>query len=73
MAEAVRSILHDELLRRRLQERAARRLADFSWERTARAYRAVYRRAAGTPLSQEERALLRPEPRETEPVREPAT
>lgn len=72
MAEAVRSILHDEPLRRRLQERAARRLADFSWERTARAYRAVYRRAAGTPLSQEERALLRPEARETKSVREPA-
>jgi glycosyltransferase involved in cell wall biosynthesis len=71
-AEAMRRILHDEPLRRRLQERAARRLADVSWERTARAYRAVYRRAAGAPLTDEERALLAAPEREAKPVREPA-
>ncbi|MFB3817712.1 MAG: glycosyltransferase family 4 protein [Candidatus Methylomirabilales bacterium] len=73
LADAVRRILDDESLRRRLQERAARRLAEVSWERTARMYRAVYRQAAGAPLGEEERALLAgPDPRETQPLREPA-
>jgi glycosyltransferase involved in cell wall biosynthesis len=72
LADALRRILHDEPLRRRLQERAARRLADFSWERTARTYRAVYRQAAGAALGEDERALLAgPDPRPA-PAREPA-
>jgi hypothetical protein len=33
-------------------------LGDFSWERTAKAYRAVYRRAACRPLTDEDRWLL---------------
>lgn len=41
-----------------LRTRGTRRLADFSWERTARAYRATYRRAAGRRLDDEDRALL---------------
>ncbi len=44
--------------RTRLAARGRKRLRDFSWERTARAYRAVYRRAAGRQLSDEERDLL---------------
>jgi glycosyltransferase involved in cell wall biosynthesis len=41
-----------------LRERGALRLKAFSWERTAKAYRAVYRRAAGYPLSEEDNWLL---------------
>jgi glycosyltransferase involved in cell wall biosynthesis len=45
-------------LRDELRRRGARRLEDFSLERTARAYRAVYRRAAGRALGEEDRWLL---------------
>jgi hypothetical protein len=41
-----------------LRRRGARRLEDFSLERTAKAYRAVYRRAAGRALDEEDRRLL---------------
>jgi len=44
--------------RKSLRKRGERRLKDFTWERTARAYRAVYRRAAGHPLEEEDRWLL---------------
>jgi hypothetical protein len=42
-----------------LIERGKKRLQDFSWERTARAYRAVYRRAAGITLTDEDQNLLK--------------
>jgi glycosyltransferase involved in cell wall biosynthesis len=45
-------------LRDELRRRGARRLEDFSLERTAKAYRAVYRRAAGRALGEEDRWLL---------------
>jgi hypothetical protein len=45
-------------LRRELRDLGFRRLQDFDPERTARAYRAVYRRAAGLRLSEEDRRLL---------------
>jgi glycosyltransferase involved in cell wall biosynthesis len=45
-------------LRDELKRRGARRLEDFSLERTAKAYRAVYRRAAGRALGEEDRWLL---------------
>jgi hypothetical protein len=48
----------DETLRDTLRQKGSRRVADFSWERTAKAYRAVYRRAAGRLLSSEEKELL---------------
>jgi len=58
IAEAVAQMAASPALREDLRERGARRLQDFSWERTARAYRAVYRRAAGCLLSEEDRWLL---------------
>jgi glycosyltransferase involved in cell wall biosynthesis len=58
IAAAIKSLHTDEVLRRKLVEAGARRLADFSWDRTARAYRSVYRRSAGLPLSAEEREIL---------------
>jgi glycosyltransferase involved in cell wall biosynthesis len=61
IAEAMRRMATDAPLRESLRLSGARRLRDFSWERTAKSYRAVYRRAAGRPLSEEDRALLAPD------------
>jgi hypothetical protein len=48
----------DAGLRKELVERGHRRVKDFDWTRTAKAYRAVYRRAAGVVLTDEDRWLL---------------
>jgi glycosyltransferase involved in cell wall biosynthesis len=58
MAEAIARIASDEDLRDDLRRRAFRRLADFDAARTARAYRAVYRRVGGRRLTEEDRRLL---------------
>jgi len=58
IAEALRRLWTDEALRRTLIERGARNAARFSWERTARTFRAHYRRLAGRTLTEEDRALL---------------
>ncbi len=59
---AISGALHrmatEPALREVLRAAGRRRLLDFPWERTARAYRAVYRRAAHRPLDAEERDLL---------------
>jgi glycosyltransferase involved in cell wall biosynthesis len=58
IANAANRLATDQDLREDLIERGERRLLDFSWERTAKAYRAVYRRAAGRTLSEEDLFLL---------------
>lgn len=58
IADAVRRMATDEGLRSELIHKGERRLQDFSWERTAKAYRAVYRRAARRPLTDEDRWIL---------------
>jgi glycosyltransferase involved in cell wall biosynthesis len=58
IAEAICKMATDATLRQDLAQRGRRRLGDFSWERTAKAYRAVYRKAAGWPLTEEDRSLL---------------
>ena len=58
IADAVRRMATSEHLRAELMRKGERRLQDFSWERTAKAYRAVYRRAAHRPLTDEDRWLL---------------
>lgn len=58
IAAALKRMATDEGLRRELREKGTRRLADFSLERTARAYRAVYRKVAGAALSEEDRRIL---------------
>lgn len=58
IADAVARVWADANLREDLRRRGARRLNDFSPERTAKAYRAVYRRAAGLALGEEDRQLL---------------
>lgn len=58
MASALVRLATDESLRDELRRRGRRRLEDFSLEQTAKAYRAVYRRAAGHVLDEEDRRLL---------------
>lgn len=58
IADAVARIATDVELREGLRDRAYRRLKDFDCERTAKAYRAVYRRAAGRCVNEEDRWLL---------------
>ncbi len=58
IAGAIAQLAAKPGLREELQTRGARRLQDFSWERTAKAYRAVYRRAAHRALNEEDRWLL---------------
>jgi glycosyltransferase involved in cell wall biosynthesis len=58
IAAAVRGMATNPQLRETLRQRGTRRLRDFSWERTAKAYRAVYRRAGGRALTEEDQWLL---------------
>jgi len=58
IASALARMATDFSLREELKQRGTRRLGDFSLERTARAYRAVYRRAGGRYLDEEDRHLL---------------
>jgi glycosyltransferase involved in cell wall biosynthesis len=58
IAAALARMTSDGALREDLRQRGTRRLKDFSLDRTAKAYRAVYRRAAGRDLSEEDRHLL---------------
>jgi glycosyltransferase involved in cell wall biosynthesis len=59
IAKALYRMSADGNLRHELIRKGQRRLKDFDWERTAKAYRAVYRRAADFPLTDEDRWLLR--------------
>lgn len=58
IADALGRMAADAPLRETLRSNGRRRLADFPWERTARAYRAVYRRAAGRTLRSDDNELL---------------
>lgn len=58
IANAVKTMTSDETLRAELRARGFKRLQNFDMERTAKAYRAVYRKTAGVVLSDEDRQLL---------------
>jgi len=58
IAEAVSKIATDTFLRETLKKRGFARLENFKWETTAKTYRAVYRRAAGCRLTDEDQWLL---------------
>lgn len=58
MAEAIRAIWTDAGLRATLVEKGRSRLKAFSWDRTARLFRAHYRRLANRGLTAEDAALL---------------
>lgn len=55
---AIEQAIFDQDLRKDLTAKGHRRLSDFDWDRTARAYRAVYRKTAGQRLSPEDARLL---------------
>jgi glycosyltransferase involved in cell wall biosynthesis len=58
IAAAVERLWTDDALRRALAERGRARVSLFTYERTARLFRAHYRRLAGRELCEEDRALL---------------
>jgi glycosyltransferase involved in cell wall biosynthesis len=58
IADALVAATMDQESRRTLRNRGYERLKDFDVLRTAKAYRAVYRRAGGFPLTEEDRWLL---------------
>ncbi|HEY7159939.1 MAG TPA: glycosyltransferase, partial [Acidobacteriota bacterium] len=58
IAAAINRMTTEPELRTQLIINGQKRLKDFSWDRTARAYRAVYKRAAGVNLTEEDRHLL---------------
>lgn len=59
IAAAMARMSTESDLRANLRQHGRRRLKDFSWQRTAKAYRALYRRAAKIPLTAEDQQLLR--------------
>jgi glycosyltransferase involved in cell wall biosynthesis len=58
MASALATLMTDELVRADLRAKGYARLGHFDWSRSARCYRAVYRRAAGRGLTPDDRTLL---------------
>jgi glycosyltransferase involved in cell wall biosynthesis len=58
IAEVIETLARDVEVRRGLRECGYRRLRDFDWSRTAKAYRALYRRAARRTLTEEDHWLL---------------
>ena len=62
IADAVRRLWTDDQLVYVLAQRGRERVSRLSWDQTARAYRAHYRRLAGRHLSDEDKALLNSPP-----------
>ena len=62
IADAARRLSTDEGLRADLAERGRKRSELFSWDRTARLFRAHYRRIGGQSLAEEDRILLAASP-----------
>jgi glycosyltransferase involved in cell wall biosynthesis len=58
IADALHRLLQDADLREQLRQRGQQRVRQYTWPRTARVYRALYRRVAGVPLADEDRSLL---------------
>lgn len=58
IADALKTLTLDDALRAEYQARGFRRLLDFSLARTVKAYRAVYRKAAGADLTDTDIELL---------------
>lgn len=59
IADAVKRMATDATLRASLREHGRTRVQAFTWERTARTYRALYRYVAGKRLTRAEQTLLR--------------
>lgn len=59
MAHAIQRLWSDAALRGSLITRGRGRAAQYSWQRVARSYRAIYRHVGGRPLTEEDHLLLR--------------
>jgi glycosyltransferase involved in cell wall biosynthesis len=59
IADAIARLWKDEDLRKSLSEKGLDQASCFSWERTARIFRAHYRMLAGAPMSEEDAHLVR--------------
>jgi glycosyltransferase involved in cell wall biosynthesis len=62
LVDAVRTLWLDDTLRRDLAHRGRERVRAFTWERTAKHFRAHYRRLTGRELDPTDRALLEAAP-----------
>jgi glycosyltransferase involved in cell wall biosynthesis len=62
LADAVRRLWLDDALRSELCRKGRERVSEFTWERTARHFRAHYRRIAGRELDAADLALLKAPP-----------
>ena len=62
IARAVRQLWTDGNLRKTFAQRGRERVAQFSWDKTARHFRAHYRRIGGRPLTEEDRQFITAEP-----------
>jgi glycosyltransferase involved in cell wall biosynthesis len=62
IADAIYRLWSDADLRRELSARGLRNVARFTWDRTARIFRAHYRRLGGRPLGEQDVALLNAAP-----------
>lgn len=62
IADAIMRLWEDEPLRETLIKRGYQNVSRYSWERTARTFRAHYRRIARRSLGEEDRALLTADP-----------
>jgi len=58
IAKAIYRMATDDELRETLRQRGGKRIQLFTWDRTARMYRALYRKIGGHPPTEEDRALL---------------
>jgi glycosyltransferase involved in cell wall biosynthesis len=63
MARQVHRLWTDTELRESLRERGRERAAEFSFDHTARLFRAHYRQVGGRSLTEEDRILLASPPR----------
>ena len=62
IARAIRQLWTDDTLRATLASRGRERVAQFSWDKTARHFRAHYRRIASRALTDEDRRFITAEP-----------
>lgn len=58
IADALARLWQDESLCAELAARGRARVARYSWDKTARTFRACYRRLAGSPLTEEDSTML---------------
>ena len=58
IGDAIARLFSDDDLCEELRTKGRRRVNNFDWVRTAKAYRAIYRRTAGQQLPEEDRMLL---------------